>query len=84
MPKKLMRDFLGTMRFDPGHYISPGKRRKILARGLCAHCMKSKYDGVRFTVDHIIPRSYGGSDDESNLQCLCNKCNSKKGHRYIG
>lgn len=31
------------------------------------------------TVDHIVPRSMGGTDDESNLQCLCNACNASKG-----
>lgn len=31
------------------------------------------------TVDHIIPRSSGGGDEEFNLQCLCSRCNSSKG-----
>ena len=29
-------------------------------------------------VDHIIPRANGGSDDVTNLQCLCFKCNTNK------
>ena len=31
------------------------------------------------TVDHILARSSGGDDNESNLQCLCSRCNSSKG-----
>jgi hypothetical protein len=32
------------------------------------------------TVDHIIPRSLGGSDDLDNLQPMCAGCNFKKGN----
>lgn len=32
-------------------------------------------------VDHILPRRHGGSDDITNLQALCYKCNANKGAR---
>ena len=35
------------------------------------------------SVDHIVPRSAGGGDDEWNLQTLCVKCNSAKGGRFF-
>ena len=29
-------------------------------------------------VDHIVPSNHGGSDDLSNLQALCFRCNAGK------
>ena len=50
--------------------------------GNCAGC------GVHFpfsglTVDHILPRSRGGTDHLDNLQLLCLGCNSSKGNRTM-
>ena len=30
------------------------------------------------TVDHIVPRARGGTDERSNLQALCNDCRRRK------
>lgn len=37
-------------------------------------------DFYPLTVDHIIPKSKGGSDELENLQPMCYKCNVTKGN----
>ena len=51
----------------------------------CVSCGKALYkrEGVRsaddkLTVDHIVPQKYGGSNAISNLQPMCQKCNTNK------
>ena len=48
--------------------------------GLCAGC-RVLFPFRNFTVDHIVPRSRGGTDHIDNLQLLCGACNSVKGDR---
>ena len=39
------------------------------------------HDGAQVSatqVDHIIPRNIGGTDNDENLQALCDHCHSKK------
>jgi 5-methylcytosine-specific restriction endonuclease McrA len=44
--------------------------------GVCARCREPLVGS--FDVDHINPRSRGGSDDLDNLQLLCISCHRKK------
>ncbi len=63
------------------HSISAETRNKVLDRDghRCVNCGSTNY----LSIDHIVPRSRGGDDSESNLQTLCNICNSKKGNKLV-
>lgn len=63
-------------------YNHPENRRALYGEqgGYCNGCAEH-FRPQNLTVDHIIPRSKGGTDHLSNLQLLCGHCNSVKGDR---
>jgi hypothetical protein len=61
-------------------YIQKKVRIAILAIGKCIWCGRTD----NLSIDHIIPVTLGGSNEEDNLQCLCLPCNISKGNRFIG
>lgn len=54
--------------------LSGDLRLEVLLSGPCAYCG----DPIPTQVDHIIPRSRGGSDDRGNLAPACKTCNMEK------
>lgn len=49
------------------------------ARGCCEYCLSQvKYAPDPFSIEHIMPRSKGGSDDPDNLAWACMGCNGTK------
>ena len=73
--------------------ISPTQRKAVLERdgykcricGISRQYLDDKAPGLgeylRLEIDHIVPVAQGGTSDESNLQCLCWRCNSLKGSK---
>jgi len=57
-------------------------RERILRRDSYC-CQQCGQDNGSLHIDHIVPRRLGGSDHESNLQTLCQKCNLSKGGRFF-
>lgn len=46
--------------------------------------LRGTYEDRAPELDHIVPLARGGAHIESNLQCLCRRCNITKGSRVIG
>jgi len=57
-------------------------RRNIFARdnSICQYCGK-KFNTSELSLDHVIPRSQGGSSTWDNVVCACLRCNVRKGGR---
>ena len=53
-----------------------------LQEGNCAGC-ETHFPFRVMEVDHILPRSRGGTDHAGNLQMLCSGCNRSKGGRTM-
>lgn len=61
--------------------ITKEQRKRIYIRDsyTCRGC--GAIDNL--TLDHILPKSEGGTNDDSNLQTLCAPCNRKKGNNLL-
>ena len=57
-------------------------RKNILIRDqyICQYCNK-KFGAGELTLDHVVPRSRGGSNTWENLVACCLRCNNRKGDR---
>lgn len=65
-----------------GCWIRPAKRLSIYLRDgfACAYCgtdLRSA-EPANVTLDHLLPRSAGGTNDATNLITACRSCNSSR------
>jgi len=61
--------------------ISKARRFAIYSRD--GHCCIYCGSEENLSIDHIVPRSKGGTDDEQNLATACRSCNSSKRDRDL-
>lgn len=57
-----------------------------MAEPLCRRCRAKGLVTIATVPDHIKPLAKGGTDDDTNIQCLCEPCHAEKtaedfGHR---
>lgn len=66
---------------DPAHVSEPIVYH---ARGLSPvlkWLIPASLENKRVQVDHVIPKSRGGTDELENLVIACAQCNQSKGHK---
>ncbi len=66
----------------PHRLTLPVSRRTVLARDhyTCQYC-GGQPGKSQLTVDHVVPRSRGGTTTWDNVVVACGPCNRKKGNR---
>ena len=66
----------------------PTSTRRLVRERAQLHCeychADERWQFVRFTIDHILPQSAGGSDQADNLALACRNCNERRGNRIQG
>ena len=60
-------------------------RKNIFARdnNRCQYCGK-KFPTSELSLDHVIPKTQGGTSNWKNIVCACTNCNKNKGGRRPG
>ena len=78
--QKMVKPEISGVEYQQGELQGYEVREYLLEKWgrKCAYC--SKID-VPLEIEHIIPKSRGGSDRVSNLTISCHECNEEKGNR---
>lgn len=65
-------------------YLPPEVRERVRQQAgeRCGYCQSSeRWLGIAHEVEHIVPVSVGGANQEDNLWLACRRCNSFKADR---
>ncbi len=58
--------------------------RRLQAEPLCRDCASRGIVRASTVPDHIVPLTKGGSDDDSNIRCLCADCHAMRTAEQFG
>jgi len=63
------------------HHTKKSRKKHVLGRDkkTCLVCGLTEDDGVRLTMQHVLPHSKGGETTAQNLVTVCEPCNRKLG-----
>lgn len=64
-----------------GNRIGRVRNRLYRTRPRCTYC-GARINRDRASIDHVVPRSKGGSKRVGNLALACTHCNNSKGDRH--
>jgi len=70
-----------------GEFVPAGVREAVTARagGSCEYCRsQARFATQAFSVEHIVPRSVGGTTTLDNLALACQGCNNHKYKKVEG
>ena len=84
LSESIKKQIAGKQRFKCSN--KPGSSLKYLNDYLCPLWRNGgdgSFDEAGYEIDHIIEKSIGGNNDESNLQALCQSCHKLKTKRFL-
>lgn len=61
-----------------GHQLKKIRDLKMMEQPLCVACLSKGHTKLGEELDHIVPISKGGTNDDANLQMLCKECHYLK------
>ena len=81
-PQKLQNPEISGTEYQQGELAGYEVREYLLEKyqRTCQYCSAKD---TPLEVEHIVPKSKGGSDRVSNLTLSCRKCNERKGNKLI-